>query len=87
MAAGLAVLPLVIMGDLPGHEIERPPAVVVLGGLVTSTLLSLFVTPPLRQTTQAGRRAYGSGVSSGCGWSRVLTGVPQLWGNGREMGG
>ncbi|MBB5081933.1 efflux RND transporter permease subunit [Nonomuraea endophytica] len=47
LAAGLAVLPLVIMGDLPGHEIEHPLAVVVLGGLVTSTLLNLFVTPPL----------------------------------------
>ncbi|MFE0153561.1 efflux RND transporter permease subunit [Nonomuraea sp. NPDC059007] len=47
LAAGLAVLPLVIMGDIPGHEIEHPLAVVVLGGLFTSTLLNLFVTPSL----------------------------------------
>jgi CzcA family heavy metal efflux pump len=44
-AAGLAILPLVIFGDLPGHEIEYPMAVVILGGLVTSTLLNLFVVP------------------------------------------
>ncbi len=44
---GLALLPLIIYGDLPGHEIEYPMAVVILGGLVTSTLLSLFVVPVL----------------------------------------
>ncbi|WP_283135028.1 efflux RND transporter permease subunit [Rhizohabitans arisaemae] len=47
LAAGLAVVPLVIMGNIPGHEIEHPLAVVVLGGLFTSTLLNLFVTPSL----------------------------------------
>ena len=31
----------------PGHEIEHPMAVVILGGLVTSTLLNLFVVPAL----------------------------------------
>ena len=46
-AAGLAVLPLVIYGNLPGHEIEYPMAVVILGGLVTSTMLNLFVVPAL----------------------------------------
>jgi CzcA family heavy metal efflux pump len=46
-AAGLAILPLVIFGDLPGHEIEYPMAVVILGGLVTSTLLNLFIVPAL----------------------------------------
>ena len=46
-AAGLAILPLVIFGDLPGHEIEFPMAVVILGGLVTSTLLNLFILPAL----------------------------------------
>ncbi len=47
LTAGLAILPLVIYGDLPGHEIEYPMAVVILGGLITSTLLSLFVLPAL----------------------------------------
>ena len=36
-----------ILGDRPGHEIEHPMAVVILGGLVTSTVLNLFVLPSL----------------------------------------
>ena len=44
---GLALVPLLIAGTIPGHEIEHPMAVVILGGLVTSTLLNLFVMPSL----------------------------------------
>ncbi len=47
LATGLAIVPLVVAGSAPGHEIEHPLAVVVLGGLVTSTLLNLFVVPAL----------------------------------------
>jgi len=47
LATGLALVPLVVAGSLPGHEIEHPLAVVVLGGLVTSTLLNLFIVPSL----------------------------------------
>jgi Cu/Ag efflux pump CusA len=47
LATGLALVPLVILGDRPGHEIEYPLAVVILGGLVTSTLLNLLVVPSL----------------------------------------
>jgi CzcA family heavy metal efflux pump len=47
LATGLALVPLAIAGDLPGHEIEHPLAIVILGGLITSTLLNLFVTPSL----------------------------------------
>lgn len=47
LATGLALVPLVIMGNIPGHEIEHPMAVVILGGLATSTLLNLFVVPSL----------------------------------------
>ena len=47
LATGLALVPLVALGDRPGHEIEYPLAVVILGGLVTSTLLNLFVVPSL----------------------------------------
>jgi CzcA family heavy metal efflux pump len=47
LAAGLALVPLVVLGSRPGHEIEHPMAVVIIGGLVTSTLLNLFVTPSL----------------------------------------
>lgn len=44
---GLALIPLVIAGAIPGNEIEHPMAIVILGGLVTSTLLNLFVVPSL----------------------------------------
>jgi Cu/Ag efflux pump CusA len=47
LATALALVPLVIAGTIPGHEIEHPMAVVILGGLVTSTLLNLFVLPSL----------------------------------------
>lgn len=47
LATGLAIVPLVVAGNAPGHEIEHPLAVVVLGGLVTSTLLNLLVVPAL----------------------------------------
>ena len=47
LCAGLALLPLVIAGDEPGHEIEHPMAIVILGGLVSSTLLNLFLMPAL----------------------------------------
>lgn len=46
-AAALAIMPLVVYGNLPGQEIEYPMAVVILGGLVTSTLLNLFIVPAL----------------------------------------
>jgi Cu/Ag efflux pump CusA len=47
LATGLALVPLVVLGARPGHEIELPLAVVVLGGLVTSTLLNLVIVPSL----------------------------------------
>jgi Cu/Ag efflux pump CusA len=47
LATGLALVPIVIGGNRPGHEIEHPMAVVILGGLVTSTLLNLFLMPAL----------------------------------------
>jgi Cu/Ag efflux pump CusA len=46
-ATALAIVPLIIYGNQPGHEIEYPMAVVILGGLATSTLLNLFVVPAL----------------------------------------
>ena len=47
LATGLALVPLVFAGDIPGAEIEYPMAIVILGGLVTSTLLNLFIVPAL----------------------------------------
>jgi Cu/Ag efflux pump CusA len=46
-ATGLALVPLVVAGPVPGNEIEHPLAVTILGGLVTATLLNLFVLPSL----------------------------------------
>jgi CzcA family heavy metal efflux pump len=45
LTAGLALIPLAIAGDLPGNEIQSPMAKVILGGLLSSTLLNLFIVP------------------------------------------
>jgi len=47
LATALALIPLVVAGSIPGHEIEHPMAIVILGGLVTATLINLFVLPSL----------------------------------------
>jgi Cu/Ag efflux pump CusA len=47
LTAGLALVPIVWGGIIPGHEIEHPMAIVILGGLVTSTLVNLFIVPSL----------------------------------------
>jgi CzcA family heavy metal efflux pump len=54
VAAAAAVLPFVIMGDVAGLEIIHPMAIVILGGLLTSTLLSLFILPTLYLSFGAG---------------------------------
>lgn len=41
----LGLLPLILSGELPGSEIEHPMAIVIVGGLISSTLLTLFVLP------------------------------------------
>ncbi len=45
--AALALLPLVVRGNVPGHEIEYPMALVILGGLMSSTVLNLVWMPAL----------------------------------------
>ncbi|MGH9198671.1 MAG: efflux RND transporter permease subunit, partial [Acidimicrobiia bacterium] len=65
LATGLAVVPLVVAGSIPGHEIEHPMAVVILGGLVTSTLLNLFVVPSMYLRWGAPRSAATSSVQHG----------------------
>ena len=47
MTTALALLAIVVGGNRPGQEIEHPMALVILGGLVSSTLLNLFVMPVL----------------------------------------
>lgn len=45
LTAGLALIPLALASDLPGNEIQSPMAKVILGGLLTSTLLNIFIVP------------------------------------------
>ena len=47
MTAGLALLPLALSVGKPGRELEQPMAVVILGGLLTSTMLNMIVLPAL----------------------------------------
>lgn len=47
LAAGLALIPLAISGDTPGNEIQTPMAIVILCGLLSSTLLNMIVLPAL----------------------------------------
>lgn len=45
ITGALALLPMAINGNLPGNEIQSPLAIVILGGLVTSTILNIYVVP------------------------------------------
>lgn len=47
LVTALALLPLAVTSGAAGNEIEGPVAIVILGGLVTSTALNLIVLPPL----------------------------------------
>ena len=45
LSSALALIPLALRGDLPGNEIQSPMAKVILGGLLTSTILNGFIVP------------------------------------------
>jgi Cu/Ag efflux pump CusA len=47
LATALGLLPLALGSGEPGREIEGPMALVILGGLATSTILNLLVLPTL----------------------------------------
>jgi len=47
LAAGLALVPFAITADKPGNEILSPLAIVILGGLLSSTVLNMVVLPSL----------------------------------------
>ncbi len=51
LTSALALLPIVVRGDLPGNEIQAPLALVILGGLVSSTLLNIFLLPAICMRT------------------------------------
>jgi CzcA family heavy metal efflux pump len=65
LTAGLALVPLAVAGNLPGHEIEHPMAIVILGGLVTSTLVNLFIVPTLYLVFGRGRDQRGAATAAG----------------------
>jgi CzcA family heavy metal efflux pump len=67
LAAGIGLIPLVLAADQPGKEILHPVAVVIVGGLVTSTLLGLAVTPTVFFTF--GRKAAAKAVENEAGAS------------------
>jgi multidrug efflux pump subunit AcrB len=75
LAAGLALVPLVVAGNIPGQEIEYPMAIVILGGLLTATLQNLFIVPSLylRYGKSPGERAAAaaSAATAGTGGSTV----------------
>ena len=50
LTTALALMPIVIGGNRPGQEIEHPMAVIIVGGLVTSTILNLLLMPVLYQS-------------------------------------
>ena len=62
LSAGIGLIPLVLAADQPGKEILHPVAVVIVGGLVTSTLLGLGVTPTVFFTF--GRKAAAQAIEN-----------------------
>jgi CzcA family heavy metal efflux pump len=60
LSAGIGLIPLVLAADQPGKEILHPVAVVIVGGLITSTLLGLGVTPTVFYTF--GRKAAAKSI-------------------------
>lgn len=62
LTAALALIPLVFNGDKSGNEIQSPMAVVVLGGLLTSTLLNIYIVPIAYEMLQNRRLKKGQQV-------------------------
>jgi len=62
LSAGVGLIPLVLAADAPGKEILHPVAVVIVGGLVTSTILGLAVTPAVFFTF--GRKAASQALAN-----------------------
>lgn len=58
LTAALALIPLALAGDEPGNEIQSPMAKVILGGLLSSTLLSLFIIPSVYYLVQSKRNRH-----------------------------
>jgi len=73
LTAGIALVPLVLAAGEPGKEILYPVATVILGGLISSTLLDFFVHPALFLVLRlrSGRTRHAGGGTRRTGWRRV----------------
>ena len=56
LTSALALIPLALRGNEPGNEIQSPLAMVILGGLLTSTLLNIFLVPILYKLTNENKQ-------------------------------
>ena len=52
LTSALALVPIAVRGGEPGNEIQSPLAIVILGGLISSTLLNIFIVPVLYKWIQ-----------------------------------
>lgn len=57
LTAALALIPLAMRGDLSGNEIQSPMAKVILGGLLTSTMLNIFIVPIIYNQLMSGKKS------------------------------
>lgn len=67
LTSALALVPLVLNGDKSGNEIQSPMGVVVLGGLLTSTLLNIYIIPIVYEwfrKRRAAKRTISGGMNS-----------------------
>ncbi len=73
LVTALAMLPIALDADNPGHEIMGPMAAIIIGGLASSTLLNLLVLPPIMQlfaNFEAERRPVGADVPAPVAYER-----------------
>jgi Cu(I)/Ag(I) efflux system membrane protein CusA/SilA len=76
LSSGLALIPLALGGDLPGNEIQSPMAKVILGGLLTSTLLNGFIIPVMFLIT--GRKTAGTEMIKAGGTEMIKAGGTEM---------
>ncbi|MDE6227661.1 MAG: CusA/CzcA family heavy metal efflux RND transporter [Muribaculaceae bacterium] len=56
LTSALALVPLALRGSSPGNEIQAPMATVILGGLLSSTLLNIFLVPTIYNMLELRKR-------------------------------
>ena len=52
LTSALALVPIALGGDEPGNEIQSPMAIVILGGLISSTILNVYIVPAVYRLLQ-----------------------------------